>query len=126
MSPPGWAQATHPPDRLGACKQRCTALPCSPWSCRCSRCMVEEKRALAARRPSGLFSMRFCLPDRVLVPLQLVEAGVTRMLDSMKEREQAAVATVLVALATGGVVSREDFVAGLRVSTDAMEDLRCC
>ncbi|KAK9820254.1 hypothetical protein WJX72_008106 [[Myrmecia] bisecta] len=54
---------------------------------------------------------------------KIVEVGINKMYDSMRDKEHDMLAGLLVALAKKGAYSAEDFLTGLHTKTDMMEDL---
>lgn len=54
---------------------------------------------------------------------KLVEAGIDALFETIRPKEQAMLTELLVSLARRNAYTADDFVAGLRTKTDALEDL---
>ena len=54
----------------------------------------------------------------------MVQIGISKLFEVTREKDQASLVTVLVGLQTKGALSAEQLLAGIRKSTDQLEDLR--
>ena len=54
---------------------------------------------------------------------KLVEAGIDALFETIRPKEQAMLTELLVSLARRNAYTADEFVAGLRTKTDALEDL---
>ena len=55
---------------------------------------------------------------------QIVRTGISKLFEVTREKDQSSLVTVLVGLQTKGVLTSEQLLAGIRKSTDQLEDLR--
>lgn len=54
----------------------------------------------------------------------MVQIGISKLFEVTRDKDQASLVTVLVGLQTKGALSAEQLLAGIRKSTDQLEDLR--
>ena len=59
---------------------------------------------------------------------RMVQIGISKLFEVTREKDQSSLVSVLVGLQTKGALSAEQLLAGIRKSTDQLEDLRsaCC
>ena len=55
---------------------------------------------------------------------QIIKTGLDKLFEVTREKDQTSLITVLIALQTRGALSAEQLLAGIRKSTDQLEDLR--
>lgn len=55
---------------------------------------------------------------------QIIKTGIDKLFEVTRQKDQESLITVLVALQTNGAMSAEQLLAGIRKSTDQLEDLR--
>lgn len=55
---------------------------------------------------------------------QIVKTGLDKLFEVTREKDQASLITILIALQTRGALSADQLLAGIRKSTDQLEDLR--
>ena len=64
-----------------------------------------------------------CVAFADFVP-QIIKTGIDKLFEVTRQKDQDSLITVLVALQTKGAMSAEQLLAGIRKSTDQLEDLR--
>ena len=55
---------------------------------------------------------------------QIIKTGLDKLFEVTREKDQTSLITVLIALQTRGALSADQLLAGIRKSTDQLEDLR--
>ena len=71
--------------------------------------------------PTMLIVVVSCFTE--FVP-RMVQIGISKLFEVTREKDQTSLVTVLVGLQTKGALSAEQLLAGIRKSTDQLEDLR--
>lgn len=95
--------------------------------------LTDEKRELRCQGLFDEFLQNIDLDEAVLSAQELVtpefiprmvQIGISKLFEVTREKDQASLVTVLVGLQTKGALSAEQLLAGIRKSTDQLEDLR--